>query len=108
MTPEEVMGRLKWLGYRLALRPGGLRLKRLEGEGEPPSEVRALIADHRDALLAYLEEFERHYAIHAESLAQGRIVPFQAHLLPYVHPSIRHLVAVQEPPQKARNGHLNS
>ena len=54
--------------------------------------VLALIAEYRPALLAYLEEYERQYAVHAESLAAGRIVPFQTHLLGYVHPSIRHLV----------------
>ena len=109
MTPQEVLAYAKGLGYRLALRPGGMWLAPItEPSPDPPPDLLGLIAEHRDGLIAYLEEYERQYAIHAESLAKGRIVPFQAHLLPYVHPSIRHLVEVQEPPQKARNGHLNA
>lgn len=94
MTPQHVLVEVEGLGYRLALRPGGLRLT---GESEPPPEVLGLIREHRDALLALLEDDARRWAAHEASLAAGRIVPFQAHLVPLVHPSIRHLVEAQEP-----------
>jgi len=105
VTPREVLAEMECLGYRLSLRPGGLRLS---GKGEPLPDLLALIAEHREALLSFLKDEARRWRAHEESLAAGRIVPFQAHLLPYVHPSIRHLVGVQEPPQNAPNGHRNS
>jgi hypothetical protein len=52
VTPREVLGHAKGLGFRLSLRPGGLRLT---GAEEPPPELVALIREHRDALLALLE-----------------------------------------------------
>ena len=45
--PNEARAEGEGLGYRLGLRLGGLRLA---GEGEPPSEVLALIREHRDGL----------------------------------------------------------
>ncbi len=53
MTPPEVLAKLNGLGYRLGLRPGGLRLT---GQGEPPPEVLALVREHRAGLLALLVE----------------------------------------------------
>lgn len=105
MTPREALVEVEGLGYRLALRPGGLRLV---GRGEPSPEVLALIHEHRDGLLALLEEEARAWGAHEASLAAGRVTPFPAHLLDLVHPSIRHLVAGHGPPQKARDGHRNS
>ena len=101
MTPQEAFAEVEGLGYRLALRPGGLRLT---GDTEPSPEVLALIAGHRDALIAQLEDDTRRWKAHEESLAAGRIVPFQVHLLPYVHPSIRHLVAGKTPLRKPGKG----
>jgi hypothetical protein len=90
VTAREALAEVEALGFHLALRPGGLRLK---GKGEPPPELLGMIRDHRDGLLALLEEDARLWAAHEASLAAGRVVPFPAHLLGYVHPSIRHLVA---------------
>jgi hypothetical protein len=104
VTAREALAEVEGLGYRLSLRPGGLRLT---GEGEPPPELLALIQEHRDALLSFLEEEARRWKAHEESLATGRIVPFPAHLAPLVHPSIRHLVEAQGPAKKGRNRHLN-
>ena len=67
----------------------------------------ALIQEHRDGLLSFLEEEARRRKAHEESLAAGRIVPFPAHLVPLVHPSIRHLVEAQDPAKKGRNRHRN-
>jgi hypothetical protein len=39
------------LGYRLVLRPGGLRI---EGKCEAPRDVLALVREHRDAIVALL------------------------------------------------------
>jgi len=104
VTPREALREAEGLGYRLALRPGGLRLT---GEGEPSPEVLGLIREHRDALLTLLEDDARRWAAHESSIAAGRIVPFRPHLVPLVHPSIRHLVEAQEPPKRARNGLQN-
>jgi len=51
VTPPEVLAQVEGLGYRLGLRPGGLRLM---GGTEPPPEVLGLIQAHRDGLLALL------------------------------------------------------
>ena len=51
MTPPEVLEQIEGLGYRLGLRPGGLRLA---GGTEPPPKVLALIQTHRAGLLALL------------------------------------------------------
>ena len=104
MTARGALAEVEGLGYRLALRPGGLRLT---GEGEPSPELLALIQEHRDGLLSFLEEEARRRKAHEESLAAGRIVPFPAHLVPLVHPSIRHLVEAQDPAKKGRNRHRN-
>lgn len=98
MTPREALAEVEGLGYRLGLRPGGLRLS---GEGEPSPEVLGLIREHRDGLLSLLEEDAQRCAAHDASLAAGRVTPFPAHLLEFVHPSIRHLVAA-EPARKGR------
>lgn len=91
MTPRAVLDEAEGLGYRLALRPGGLRLT---GADAPPPDLLALIQEHRDGLLALLEEEAQRCAAHETSLAAGRLTPFPAHLVDLVHPSIRHLVAV--------------
>lgn len=88
MTPPEVLGRVEGLGYRLGLRPGGLRLK---GEGEPPPEVLAMIREHRDGLLALMEATEKAWEAHEAGLEAGRVTPFPDRLRGYVHPSIRDL-----------------
>jgi hypothetical protein len=93
MTPREAFAEVEGLGYRLSLRPGGLRLN---GASEPPRELLVLINEHRDALLAFLDDDARRWTVHEASLATGRIVPFPARLLDFVHPSIRHLVATEE------------
>lgn len=109
MTPGEARAEVEGLGFRLALRPGGLRLT---GAGEPPPDVLALIHEHRNSLLALLEEDARLWAAHEASLAAGRVVPFPPHLLGYVHPSIRHLVTVGEVPGNmgvgSQDGLINS
>lgn len=51
MTPPEVLEQVEGLGYRLGLRPGGLRLS---GDTEPMPEVLGLIQGHRDGLLGLL------------------------------------------------------
>lgn len=102
MTPREALAEVEGLGYRLGLRPGGLRLA---GSGEPPPEVLALIQEHRDGLLSLLEAEARADAAHDASLAAGRLVPFPASLVPLVHPSIRHLVDAGERPKNSQNGH---
>lgn len=76
------------MGYRLTLRPGGLRLK---GKDEPPPELLALIREHREELMGFLEAEARAWEAHEASLAAGRVTPFPAHLRTYVDPSIRHL-----------------
>lgn len=89
MTPREVLAEVEGLGFRLALRPGGLRIT---GGEQPPLEVLALIREHRGALLAFLEAEARVQAAHDASLAAGRLTPFPAHLAGLVHRSIRHLL----------------
>jgi hypothetical protein len=51
VTPPEVLAQVEGLGYRLGLRPGGLRLS---GGTEPPPEVLGLIQGHRAGLLGLL------------------------------------------------------
>lgn len=101
MTPREALAEVEGLGYRLGLRPGGLRLS---GDAEPSPEVLELIQENRDGLLALLEAEARADAAHEASLAAGRLVPFPAHLVPLVHPSIRHLAEAGKGPTKGRNG----
>lgn len=102
MTPREALAEVSGLGYRLSLRPGGLRLT---GEGEPPPELLGLIQEQREGLLALLEEDARRWAAHEASMAAGRLVPFPAHAVPLVHPSIRHLTeATQRPLNHRRRG----
>lgn len=86
MTPRALLAEVEGMGYRLTLRPGGLRLK---GKGEPPPGVVALIQEHRESLLDLLEAEAAGQAAHEASLAAGRITPFPAHLRRYVHPSIK-------------------
>ena len=90
MTPLEVMAELAGLGYRLHLRPGGVRLA---GTGTPPPGLVARIREHRDALVGLLEDEDRARAAHETSLAAGRVTTFPAHLLDLVHPSLRVLLA---------------
>lgn len=88
MTPREVLAEVEGLGYRLTLRPGGLRIT---GSTEPPPEVKALILEYREELMDYMEAEARAWEAHQASLAAGRVTHFPAHLLAYVHSSIRHL-----------------
>lgn len=88
MTPREALAGVEGLGYRLTLRPGGLRLN---GKDEPPPELLALIREHREELMGFLEAEARAWASHEASLAAGRVTPFPAHLRGLLHPSIRHL-----------------
>jgi hypothetical protein len=53
VTPPEVLAELNGLGYRLGLRPGGLRLT---GKVAPTPEVLGLVRDHRAELMALLVE----------------------------------------------------
>ena len=88
MTPREALAEVEGVGYRLTLRPGGLRLA---GPTEPPPEVKALILEYREELIDYMEAEARAWEAHEASLAAGRVTPFPAHLRAYLHPSIRHL-----------------
>ena len=90
MTAKDVFTQIQARGYRLTLRPGGMRLT---GTAQPPDEVRLLIAEHRGALMAFLEADARAWSAHEASLAAGRVTNFPAHLLGLVHPSIRVLLA---------------
>ena len=91
MTPREVLTEIEGLGYRLALRPGGLRLT---GATQPPPTVLAKIREHRGALMEVLESWDRAQAAHNMSLGTDRVTTFPAHLLEWVHPSIRGLLAL--------------
>ena len=86
MTPREALEEVEGLGYRLSLRPGGLRLT---GESKPPPRMLALIQENRDGLLVLLEEDARLCAAHEASLAEGRIVPIPPHIIQLLHSSIR-------------------
>ena len=66
MTPPELLALVEGLGYRLSLRPGGLRLS--GGLGEPAPAVLAMIQEHRAGVLALLvsdarDHFEERAAI---------------------------------------------
>lgn len=89
MTPREALAEVEGLGYRLGLRPGGLRLS---GCAEPSPDVLAIIKEHRDGLLSFLEDDARKEKAHADSLARGRITPFPTSLLGLLDASIRGLV----------------
>ena len=52
MTVAALLERVEGLGYRLGLRPGGLRLT---GDTQPTPKLLALIQEHREGLLALLE-----------------------------------------------------
>jgi hypothetical protein len=82
------LAEVEGLGYRLTLRPGGLRLK---GKDEPPAELLALIREHREELMGFLEAEARAVGAHEASLAAGRVTTLDPRLRGYVHPSIRHL-----------------
>lgn len=89
MSPREVLAKIEGSGCRLSLRPGGLNI---QGKGkQTPPEVKALILEHREELIDFLEADARAWGAHEASLAAGRVTPFPAHLRAYVHPSIRHL-----------------
>jgi hypothetical protein len=90
VIPREVLSELEGLGFRLTLRPGGLRLT---GEAVPPPMVLALVRENRDALIDFLETEARVQAAHQASLVAGRLTNFPAHLLTFVQPSIRRVVA---------------
>jgi hypothetical protein len=88
----EVLTLIQARGYRLSLRPGGIRLT---GAAQPPDEVRLLIADNRGALLAFLKAEAGAWERHEASLAAGRVTAFPAHLLDLVHSSLRALLAAE-------------
>ena len=87
--PREVLAKIEGLGCRLGLRPGGLRLA---GEGELPPGILALIQEHRDGLLALLEEDARLCATHEASLTAGRILLFPPQLVEFLNPLLRRTV----------------
>lgn len=96
MTPCEVLATVRGLGYRLGLRPGGLRLT---GTGEPSPEVLGLIREHREDLLAFLEVDEKAWAAFEASCKAGRTVPFSRRLLSFVHPSLRAIAEAEGEPE---------
>ena len=98
MTPREVLRHVEGLGYRLALRPGGLRLT---GATEPPQDLLGLIAENRDALLVLLESDAAAWAAHEASIAAGRITVFPESLAHLVHPSINRACAEDELTRRA-------
>lgn len=103
MTPCEVLAKVRGLGYRLGLRPGGLQLT---GTGEPSSDVVALIQEHRAGLVEYLEADAKAWEAFEAGIAAGRVVPFPVHLLDMVHPSIQHLLKGDPKPcARVANGH---
>lgn len=53
MTPQDALAELTGLGYRLGLRPGGLRLT---GNQTPCTVVLDLVREHRDGLILLLQE----------------------------------------------------
>lgn len=89
MTAEDVLTQVRARGYRLTLRPGGLRLT---SSSQPTDDVRLLIADHRAPLMALLEAEDRAWSLHEASLAAGRVTTFPVHLMGLVHPSLRVLL----------------
>ena len=99
MTPPEVLGQVEGLGFRLSLRPGGLRLS---GAGEPPPQLLALIAEHRPALLALLEADAEAWAAHESSLAESRVTTFPDYLAHLVHPDALRACRDAEAEQGAR------
>lgn len=87
MSPRELLAKIECSGCRLSLRLGGLNI---QGKGEQtPPEVKALILEHREELIDYLEAEARAMAAHEASLAAGRVTSFPAYLRAFVHPSIR-------------------
>ena len=96
MTPREVLGHAEGLGFRLSLRPGGLRLT---GATDPPPDLLALIAEHRPALLALLECD----AAHDASLAAVRVTTFPGYLAALVHPATLRACRADEAERDARH-----
>ena len=96
MTPREVLGHAEGLGFRLSLRPGGLRLT---GDTEPPPDLLGLIAEHRPALLALLEGD----AAHDASLAAVRVTTFPGYLAALVHPATLRACRADEAERDARH-----
>lgn len=92
MSPQDVLAEVEGSGFRLTLRPGGLRLT---GGAAPPPNVLALIREHRGALVEALEVKARAQAAHQESLNVGRVTSIAPHIVGWIHPSIRHLVATR-------------
>ena len=100
MTPREVLGHAEGLGFRLSLRPGGLRLT---GAGEPAPELLGLIAEHRPALLALLEDDAEACAAHDASLAAVRVTTFPGYLAALVHPATLRACRADEAERDARH-----
>ena len=99
MTPQEVLEELGGMGYRLYLRPGGVRLA---GEGIPPPKLLDLIREHRDGLMDLLEAEAQVWEAHQASKTAGRVTTLPAHVLGLVHPSLRGQEA-EEPFKKSRS-----
>lgn len=96
MTPREVLAEVEGLGYRLTLRPGGIRLT---GKSKPPPKVLASIREHRDALIKFLESEASAQQAHELSLAAGRLTTLPAHLLDFIHPAIRYMEGASKCPE---------
>lgn len=99
MTPREVLSHAEGLGFRLSLRPGGLRLS---GGTEPPPELLGLIAEHRPALLALLEDDAEAWAAHDASLAEFRVITFPGYLAHLVHPALVRACRADEAEREGR------
>jgi len=93
VTAQEVLAQIQGQGYRLTLRPGGLRLT---GIAQPTDEVRLLVAAHRAALMAFLEADAKAWSLHEASLEAGRLTPFPDHLHHLVDPVLVRACQVDE------------
>jgi len=100
VTPRDVLGRAEGMGFHLSLRPGGLRLT---GATEPPPDLLGLIAEHRPALLALLEDDASRCAVHDASLAAVRVTTFPGYLAALVHPATLRACRADEAERDARH-----
>lgn len=94
MNPEEVLTQIRAMGFQLTHRSGGLRL---DGGTKGRDEVRALIADHRQAMITLLEADALACAKHEASLAAGRLTAFPEHLHHLVDPVLVRACLADQP-----------
>ena len=85
MRPRDLLVEIKALGYRLDLRPGGLRL---QGPSQPQASLLNLIQENREGLLSFLEGDARAVASHMASLIAGRVTTFPEYLMHLVPPPV--------------------